>query len=353
MSSDGIVLTGGLYHTINAKTAHGLVRGPSRFRLRAVIDAAAAGADAGRLLDGVDRGIPVVESVQAALALGEVRVCIVGVANAGGVLPAELRPALVDAARAGLTLVSGLHHLLADDAEITAAVRAGGGAIIDIRRPRPTRELRFWSGECLAVKTPRIAVIGTDCAIGKRTTAQRLVAECEARGIRAEMIYTGQTGWLQGGRHGFILDATPNDFVAGELERAIVNCAREQAPDLMLLEGQSALRNPSGPCGAELLVSAGARGVILQHAPGRPCFEGLAAQGCRVPPIKQEIELIRLYGAEVLAVTVSEVGLDAAGAKRACRDIEVECGVPAVLPLRDLGPAVDAMLDFHQREAAA
>ena len=35
------------------------------------------------------------------------------------------------------------------------------------------------------------------------------------------MIYTGQTGWLQGGEYGFIFDSTLNDFVSGELENAI------------------------------------------------------------------------------------------------------------------------------------
>ncbi len=111
-------------------------------------------------------------------------------------------------------------------------------------------------------------MLGTDCALGKRTTTRMLVEACRRAGLRAEWIYTGQTGWLQGAPFGFILDATANDFVSGELEHAIVSCARERSPDVIFLEGQSALRNPSGPCGSELLLSAGARGVVLQHAPG-------------------------------------------------------------------------------------
>src|SRR5204862_259012 len=82
---------------------------------------------------------------------------------------------------------------------------------------------------------------------GKRTTARMLTEGCRAAGMNADMIYTGQTGWLQGGRFGFILDATPNDFVSGELEHAIVTCAAETFPDVIFLEGQSSLRNPSGP----------------------------------------------------------------------------------------------------------
>ena len=88
------------------------------------------------------------------------------------------------------------------------------------------------------------------------------------RGKQAEMIYTGQTGWMQGSPYGFIFDSTVNDFIGGELEKAVLTCAREAKPDYILLEGQSALRNPSGPCGSEYLLSANAKGVILQHAPG-------------------------------------------------------------------------------------
>jgi uncharacterized NAD-dependent epimerase/dehydratase family protein len=122
------------------------------------------------------------------------------------------------------------------------------------------------------------------------------------------MIYTGQTGWLQGYRHGFIFDATLNDFVSGELEHAIVECARQSSPDLILIEGQSGMRNPSGPCGSEIIVSANAKGIILQHAPFRTHYEELESLGCRLPDIADEIELIKMYGAKTLAVSLNGEG---------------------------------------------
>ena len=118
-------------------------------------------------------------------------------------------------------------------------------------------------GAIREVRAPRVAVLGTDCALGKRTTARLLVEACRRAGLRAEMIFTGQTGWMQGGRYGFILDSTPNDFVAGEVEHAIVTCDREARPDVIVIEGQSAFRNPSGPCGAELVVSGQARATRI------------------------------------------------------------------------------------------
>lgn len=339
-----MVLANDHFRTPFAKTTHGLVRGPSRWPVAAVVDAACAGADAGELLDGRPRGVPIVASMREALAAVGPRpeVCVVGVATAGGVLPPALRADLLAAADAGLDLVNGLHQLLADDPEIAALAASRGARILDIRRPKPVRELSFWSGQVLSLRTPRIAVLGTDCALGKRTTASLLVAACRRAGLGAEMVFTGQTGWLQGWRHGFILDATPNDFVCGELERAVLECARESRPDLIFLEGQSALRNPSGPCGAELVVSTGARGVILQHAPAREHFEDLDTLGCRIPPVAEEIALIRLLGAEVWALTLNQEGLDRAQAEEARRRLQTELRLPVFLPLvDDLGGLVE------------
>jgi uncharacterized NAD-dependent epimerase/dehydratase family protein len=349
-----VVLANDLFRTPYAKTAHGLVRGPSRWPVRAVVDPSCAGNDAGALLDGRPRGIPVVDSVDAALRLPGPRPawCVVGVATSGGVLPSLLRQSLVQAATAGLSLCSGLHQLLGDDAELAALVRGSGQRIVDVRAPRPTRELRFWTGEVLELAVPRVAVLGTDCARGKRTTCQWLVAELRRRGVRAAMVHTGQTGWLQGNEHGFVLDATPNDFVSGELERAILECARMETPDLILIEGQSALRNPSGPCGAELLLSAGTRSVVLQHAPHRRYFEGLEARGCAIPPLRSEVELIGCYGAEVVAVTLNGEGLTPQETAAAARTIAGQLGIPVVAPLIDgVGAVADAIRARVARQA--
>lgn len=346
MSPGAIVLANGHLDSVHGKTTHALVRGPSRYPLRGVIDPDHAGRDAGEVLDGKPRGIPVFASVGEALATLDPtpEVCVLGVANAGGVLPPGLIDSLRQAAAAGLTLVNGLHRLLGDIPELVELAERHAGQILDLRRPRPVSELRFWTGELLALETPRIAVIGTDCAVGKRTTATLLVEECRARGRAAEMIYTGQTGWMQGRPYGFILDATLNDFVSGELEGAILRCAAEARPDFIFLEGQSALRNPTGPCGAELLISGAARGVVLQHAPGRRWFIDARALKRPIPPIEEELELIRLLGSEVWAVTLHEEGLSPKQARDERDRLAGELGLPVALPLHDgVGEIVDAI----------
>ena len=332
MPEEAVVLANNAYSTPNGKTAHGLIRHGTRFTVRAVVDPMCAGGDAGELLDGRPRGIPVVATLEEALDASPVPVrhCIVGLATHGGRLTGELRALLRQALELNLSIVNGLHDLAGDDPELAAMANAGGLTILDLRRPSARSDLHFWSGEVARLAIPRIAVLGTDCAIGKRTTAQMLTTALTEAGIRAELIYTGQTGWLQGGRYGFILDATVNDYVAGELEHALLSCARECSPDLMLLEGQSALRNPSGPCGAEFLRSALAGAVILQHAPERRYYHGYEHTGIPIPDPAEEIELIRLHGTRTLAVTLhGDQGRDPAF--RAA--MEQRLAVPVIHPL--------------------
>ena len=332
-----IAITSGYFDSVFAKTAHGLVRGPCRFELAGVVDARFAGQDAGFVLDGKSRGIPFFDSTAAALDwLSPAPThCIVGVATMGGVLPAALYDELTFAAGTGMTLVNGLHYLLTEDENIAARVRESGGAVLDLRKPKPGNQLRFWTGEVLSIPAPRVAVLGMDCAIGKRTTCLMLREALRARGCRAQMIYTGQTGWLQGLQHGFIFDATLNDFVSGELEGAILACYRDTKPDVILMEGQSSLRNPAGPAGSEFILSGGAAGVILQHAPDREYFEEFEDLGLRIPHIQQEIELIGLLGAEVWAVTLFSRGMTPERACRARDRLSGSLGLPVAIPLAE------------------
>jgi uncharacterized NAD-dependent epimerase/dehydratase family protein len=192
-----------------------------------------------------------------------------------------------------------------------------------------------------------------DCSIGKRTTARFITELCRQEGIRTEMIYTGQTGWLQGYKHGFIFDATLNDFVSGELEHAVVECDRQSSPDLILIEGQSGLRNPSGPCGSEIIVSANVKGAILQHAPFRKYYEDLEHLKCLLPDVKDEIELIRMYGAQTLAITLNGEG----GAHEELADyrqkLAQQLQLPVVCPLQEgtaaLLPIIRQFISRHHR----
>ena len=328
-----IILTNGLLDSRQAKTCHGILRGSQRFRAVAVIDFRFAGKDAGEVMDGRPIGVPVWASVADFFRSSSQErplYCLVGVALAGGRLPDAFREQLLEALDHGLSLVNGLHTFLSDDPVFAARAAVRGLRLIDVRKPKPRHTLRFWTGDIFAVKIPIIAVLGLDCAIGKRTTARWLLDACHKSGIYAEMIYTGQTGWMQGVRYGFIFDSTLNDFISGELEGAIISCAQNCKPNLIVIEGQSSLRNPSGPAGSEMILSGNARGIILQYAPARSYYEGTQIF---IPSVESEIALIRMYGAEVLALTLSEEGLDDEQAQAAQAELSERTGLPVFRPL--------------------
>ena len=334
--NNAIVLTDGLLMTSDAKTAHGLIRGTERYNIIAVVDSqATAGKDAGELLDGKNRDIPVFATMDAALdQLENIDYFIIGVATVGGRLPKNMLALIYDAVEKGISVVNGLHEYLNDKPDLVALAANTGAQLIDIRKPKSRADLHFWDGAIFNVTAPIVAVIGMDCAMGKRTTARMLKQACNAEGMKAEMIYTGQTGWLQGGKYGFIFDSTLNDFVSGELEHAIVSCWKDTQPDILFLEGQSSLRNPSGPCGLELLISGNAKQVVLIFAPKRKYFDNEAHWG-EIPSVASEIELIQKIGSKVIAVAINTENCTDEEAYAYQKEYTASLGMPVLLPIQE------------------
>ena len=203
--------------------------------------------------------------------------------------------------------------------------------------------------------TPVIAVIGTDCALGKRTTARFVMNACNAAGMHTQMIYTGQTGWLQGVKYGFIFDSTLNDFVSGELEHAIITCNEETDPDIIFIEGQSALRNPTGPCGSEMIISGNAKHVILVHAPKRRYYEHEITWG-EIHSLQSEIELIKQLGAKVIAIAINTEHYSNEEAVAFQKEYENTFTVPVMLPLQEgcenIVPVIQQLTERKKRSLA-
>jgi uncharacterized NAD-dependent epimerase/dehydratase family protein len=335
MKSRAIVLTDGHLDNMNAKTAHGLIRGTERFEIVGVIDPPQAEKDAGEVLDGKKRNIPIFKDVKSALqTLSKVDTCIVGVATVGGMFPGDMLLMVKECIENGLHIVNGLHDFLNDRPEMLALAQKNQVTLTDVRRPKAKKDLHFWTGEIFKVKAPIIAVLGMDCAMGKRTTARLIRQALENEQIRAQMIYTGQTGWMQGGQYGFIFDSTLNDFISGELEHAIVSCYRETNAEIILLEGQSALRNPSGPCGAEFLISGNAKYTVLVHAPKRQYYDNMPEWG-EIPPIESEMELVKFYGSKVIAIVLNTQDCTKDEAFAFQKEYQARLGIPVLLPIEE------------------
>jgi uncharacterized NAD-dependent epimerase/dehydratase family protein len=343
-----VILAENAFRTPRAKVAHGLVRGSSRFDVRAVVDSTCSGTDAGLLLDGRPKGIRVVRDLAGARVLtGAPRpAAILGVAPHGGRLTPELHAELVQALLHGFDIVSGLHDFLCNDPVIAPLAKRLGATLTDVRKPPTDRPLRYWTGEVADLRATRVAVLGTDCMVGKRTTSRLLVAALRATGTSAEMIHTGQTGWMQGSRYGIVLDSLPCDFIAGELEGAMLACAKEADPDVMVLEGQSALRNPAGSGAGSrgIMIAGDAHAIVLQHSPARVFFDGLEDRRHRIPDVIDEVSLLERFDRPVCAVTINTHGMDPASIDAECARLESRLGRPVVAPLEHgLGRVVEAV----------
>ncbi|MBU1676039.1 DUF1611 domain-containing protein, partial [bacterium] len=276
---------------------------------------------------------------------------VVGLAPDGGRLPGAARKDVADALRAGLGVDSGLHDFLSEDPEFSALAREYGAQIRDVRRTPPRSELHFFDGRIDEVAAFRVAILGTDSAVGKRTTAWLLVDAWREAGRRAELVGTGQTAWLQGARRAIILDSLINDFVAGEIEHAVWSCWRESDAEAIVLEGQGSLMNPAYPGGFELLAAGRPQAVVMQHAPARREYDGFP--GFAMHDLPTQIRAVELIsGRPVVAVTVNHEGLEAAGIPAACAAITGQTGLPAFDVLADGASGLVGVLEPLRAAAA-
>jgi uncharacterized NAD-dependent epimerase/dehydratase family protein len=328
-----VVYCEGAYGTSNGKTAHGLVRFTRRYRVAAVIDSALAGRDAGEALDGRARGIPVCGSLEAALEAAESSAArathlVVGLAPDGGRLDARAREDVKKAVERGLHVHCGLHDYLSEDRELADLAAARGVTLLDVRRPPPREALHFFTGKIEEVPSFRVALLGTDSAVGKRTTAWVLVETLERAGHRTELVGTGQTAWMQGARFGLVLDSIVNDFVSGEIEHAVWSAWKEGGAEVIVIEGQGSLLNPAYPGGFEILAAGRPDVVVLQHAPARKTYDGFP--GYPLHPLDRQIEAVKAISAcPVVAVTINHEGLAPEKVPAVRETIERSVGVPA------------------------
>ena len=353
---NAIVYCEGAFDTPNGKTAHGLVRRTRRYRLSSVIDSHLAGRDAGEVLDGRASGLPIVASLADALERARqadrpATHFVIGLAPDGGRLPRQGREAVAEAIRAGLDVDSGLHDFLTEDPELASLAAAQGVTLRDVRKPPPRGELHFFSGKIEQVDSLKIAMLGTDSAVGKRTTGWVLIDALEAAGHSAAMVGTGQTAWMQGARFGVIMDSLINDFVSGEIEHAVWSAWDAEKPAAVVIEGQGSLMNPAYPGGFEILAAGRPDVVLLQHAPARRDYDGFP--GYPIHPLGHQIQALELLsGKPVVAVTVNHEGLEGEQIDAACADIERATGLAAVDVLRHGATRLVEVLEPHLERAA-
>jgi len=325
-----IVYCEGNFAAPDGKTANGLVRHSEKYKILSVIDSEKAGLDAGTVLDDKPNAIPICRDFEDALAQA---VCIpdtfiFGMAPSSGLLSPHERGLVLEAMVVGMNIVNGLHEFLNDDPVFAAACITYGVTIFDVRKPRAKKDLRLFSGRIAEVTCPRIAVLGTDGAIGKRTTATILTQALNDAGVKAVLVGTGQTGLIQGARYGIALDAIPSQFCSGEMEATIVEAFEGEQPDVIIIEGQGALSHPAYLSSTFILRGSAADGVVLQHAPGRS--HRVDFEDVLMPTPASEINLIQTFAqTKVIGLTINHENMTDEQVGETITQYEDEFGMPA------------------------
>jgi uncharacterized NAD-dependent epimerase/dehydratase family protein len=292
------------------KTAHGVLRLTSRYIVDVVIDSVALTTGITKCRSG-EQDVPIVASVEAAFAAApEADVLVIGIAPTGFGHLANVRVAVLYAVSRGVAIHSGLHYYFSEDEEVRTVALASGAEIVDIRKP-PPRPLRMFTGEIERVRSPRLLVTGQDAAVGKRTTALRLALALSER-LRVALIGTGQTAWLQGFRYGVRLDALPMDFAGGELEAEILRADSEEAPDLIIVEGQGSLLNPGYSAETMILLTAARPKLLVYVAcPAREVYVDYPQYPIRSASEEMNLLLMITGGRMVGTVINDKGGVDA------------------------------------------
>jgi len=285
-----------------------------------------------------DTGLPDF-SITDAAAQGA-KTMVVGVANAGGLLPDHWISEIVAALDAGLDVATGLHRRLGSIPEIAAAAARHGRKLHDVR----FSDISFATGKGTKRPGRRLLTVGTDCSVGKKYTALAMEREMRRLGLNAEFRATGQTGVLISGR-GIAIDAVVADFIAGAAEW--ISPAND--PDHWdVIEGQGSLFHPSFS-GVTLGLLHGAQpdAFIVCHEPTRKTMRGVHH---RLPSIAQVIERTILEGQltnpaiTCIGIAINTEHLSEPEALACLAEAGRTHGLPCVDPIRTgVTPLVDEL----------
>ena len=267
-----------------------------------------------------------------------VKTMVVGVANAGGVLPDHWISNIVEALDAGLDIATGLHTRLASIPQIADAAQRNGRQLHDVR----FSDMKFATGKGTRRPGLRLLTVGTDCSVGKKYAALAIEREMRARGMNADFRATGQTGVFISGR-GVAIDAVVADFISGAAEW--ISPAND-ADHWDIVEGQGSLFHPSfASVTLGLLHGSQPDAIVVCHEPTRTNMRGVEHP---LPTIGQVIDRTLADGSltnpdmKCVGMAVNTAALAPDAAKAALAEIEAEYGLPAVDPIRDgVAPIID------------
>ncbi|MDA7710597.1 DUF1611 domain-containing protein [Flavobacteriaceae bacterium] len=287
------------------------------------------------------RKIPIVANLEAALEAGA-EVLILGIAPSGGKIPETWIPVIEAALQAGLSLVNGLHDLIAP--RWGALLQHPQQWIWDVRVPSFVPPIA--TGRAATCGNRRVLLVGTDMAVGKMTTGLELFSYLKNNGHQVGFVATGQIGITIMGK-GIPLDAFKVDHACGAVETAVL----EQQEDWVIIEGQGSLLHPGSTATLPLMRGSCPTDLILCHRAGKERLR--SPEHIRVPDLKAFIalneDLCTVVGtfpqAKVRGIAVNTSTLTEADSRDYLAAVSKKTGIVAVDPVRfSIDPLAKALL---------
>lgn len=318
-----VILTHGNLNIWTAKTAVSVIRYRPE-EIACVLDNKYAGQDLYKLV-GTGKGIPIVKNLKEALALKPTTLMI-GIAPVGGKLPASWKKEIVEAMKAGLDVISGLHSFLNDDPVLAKAAKQYKRMIWDVRVP--PADLDCSKNIAKDTKCKRVLAVGSDCNLGKMSVMLEMTKEAKKRGWDAEFVATGQTGIIIADS-GIPMDRTISDFTNGASERLVME---RKNREILFIEGQGAIGHPAySAVTLGLIHGCAPDAMVMCHCPTRKVTHSVETP---IPPLPFLIDLHEKIAGLVCPSKVVAIGLNTfemteADAKREVEKTEAETGLPA------------------------
>jgi len=327
---NAIIYCEGNFGKMDGKTANGLVRYSKKYKIIGVIDSTKAGQDTGNILDGFPNGIHIYKNIMTCLkenVESNINTFIYGMAPLSGLFSKEDDLIMFYAMENKLNIVNGLHEFLTIKTNFIQKARECGVKLYDIRKPKKINDLKVFFGNISKVKCPKIAVLGTDSAVGKRTTSTILTKALREKGLNVVMVATGQTGLIQGAKYGAALDAIPEQFISGAIENAVFQAWEHENPDIIIIEGQGSLSHPAYLSSCFIIRGGEPDAIIVQHPPKRINLGDYPK--IKMPTLESEIKLIEVFsGKPVIGIAINHENMTTAEIDETISEYQKQFNIP-------------------------
>ena len=312
-----------------AKTADGVLR-YAKYKISGVIDSLCREKEVSEVLH-IGKRIPVFKTVAQAKKETKADTLLIGIAPEGGQLPNRFLKDILWALENDIDIINGMHTSVCSFPRLKKTMEKNNRKVWETRTPPanlPIAGCRVYQ----EIKKPVILTVGADAAIGKLTATYELAASAQKKGYKTQIIPTGQTAIMIEG-WGIAIDKCEGDFMAGAVEKMILDKKKENDPDIYFVEGQGSLFHPAYSTTSLALIHGSCpTHLVLVLRPQRKRITGCPL--LPMPEIKKAVETYEnavippFRKTKVVAIVLNTQGLGEKQAREIIENIKKQTNLP-------------------------